>query len=131
MQRILTILALAALLLMAAGVALDADVAEFGALNTRPGGATPQAEGIAMAVGIAGELGLLLLLASAILGFILAVRRRQWIWLVLFIAVLPGAIFAFLQAGFEADVVSGLASLIASAVYLLYSLQRRPGVPVG
>jgi hypothetical protein len=125
MQRALTIVALVALLLMAAGVALDANIAQYGALNTRPGGTTPQGEALVAAVSNAAVLGVLLLLVSAVLGLILAGRRHQWGWLVVFVALAPAAAFAFLQAGFEADVIAGLASLIAPAVYLIYSL--RPG----
>ena len=131
MRRTLTILAALTLLLMTAGVVLDANVAQNGAVNTRPGGTSPQAEAIVTAVSAAAELGLLLLLVCAVLSLILAARRHQWGWLVLLVVLAPAALFAFLQAGFEADVLAGLASLLAPAGYLLYSLLPPPQQAVG
>jgi hypothetical protein len=125
MQRILTILALLSLLLMASGVALDANVAQYGALNTRPGGVSPQEEAIASGISDAAVVGVLLLFVSAILGIVLTGRRHQWGWLIAFVALVPAAVIAFLQAGFEADVTSGLVALVAPVVYLLYSLEPR------
>jgi hypothetical protein len=125
MQRILTILALLSVLLMACGVALDANIAQYGALNTRPGGISPQEEAIASGISTAAFLGILLLLVAAILGIILAGRRHHWGWLIVFIALAPAGVIAFLQAGFEADVPSGLASLIAPLMYLPYGLEPR------
>jgi hypothetical protein len=125
MQRILTIVALVSLLLMASGVALDVNIAQYGALNTRSGGISPQEEAIASGISTAAFLGMLLLFVTAVLGIILAGRRHQWGWLLVFVALAPAAVIAFLQAGFEADVPSGLASLVAPVVYLLYSLEPR------
>jgi hypothetical protein len=125
MRRILTILALLSLLLMASGVALDANIAQYGALNTRPGGIRTQEEAVASGISATAFVGMVLLLVTAIVGIILAGRRHQWGWLIVFIALAPAGVIAFLQAGFEADVPSGLASLIAPVVYLLYSLEPR------
>lgn len=125
MQRILTILAALSLFLMASSVALDANIAQYGALNTRLGGISPQEEAIASSISTAAFMGMLLLFVTAVLGIILTGRRHQWGWLVAFIALAPAAVIAFLQAGFEAEVPSGLVSLVAPLVYVLYGLEPR------
>jgi hypothetical protein len=85
---------------MASGVALDANIAQYGALNTRPGGISPQQEAIVSYISTAAFLGLLLLLVTAILGVIAAGRRHQWGWLIVFVVLAPAALIAFIQAGF-------------------------------
>ncbi|HEV8194818.1 MAG TPA: hypothetical protein VGP82_25480 [Ktedonobacterales bacterium] len=131
MLRALMILAALTLLLMGAGVALVVNIAQYGALKTRSGGASAQDEVVAMILSGAAELGLLLLLVCAILSSILAMRRHQWGWIPVFAVLAPAAILASLQAGFEADVGAGLAALLAPAVYLLYARLSWRAFPAG
>jgi hypothetical protein len=48
---------------------------------------------------------------------------RRWSWLIVLLVLLPASLYAFLLAGFEADVLAALASLLAPLVYLGYSVK--------
>src|SRR5215469_485544 len=123
LQRIMVILFALALLFMSSGVALEANIAQYGALNTRGAGIDPGAEALAMWLSALATLGALLLLIGAIFSLVRVSQRRQWRWLIVLLVLLPASLYAFLQAGFEADVLAALASLLAPLVYLGYSVK--------
>jgi hypothetical protein len=128
MRRFVAVLFVLALLFMSAGVALDANVAVYGPLNMRGGGVDSRTEAVAMGVSALAELGVLLLVIGAIPNLIRVTRQHQWGWLIVLAVLLPAGTYAFLNAGFEADVLSGVVSLIAPAAYLLYSLRAWPAL---
>jgi hypothetical protein len=125
MRRVLAILATVSFLFIGAGVALVVDVARNGAINERPVGTAPSDTFVALVSDIA-LLGLIVLLAAAALGLVLAARQRAWVWFATLLILTPLGIYAYLQAGFTADVRAAFAALVAPLVCLLYALRARP-----
>jgi hypothetical protein len=83
-------------------------------------------ETLATGVSDLAVLGLLLLVLGAVMSLLRVGRRHQWGWLAVLLALLPACLYAFVKAGFEADVVAGLISLLAPLAYLAYTLRAWP-----
>ena len=79
-----------------------------------------------MAVSTLAVVGALLLVVGAVLNLPRAFWQRQWGWLAVLVVALPVSLYAFLKAGFEADVLAGLISLLAPVAYLAYALRAWP-----
>ena len=126
MRLFLAVLFALALFFLAAAVALDANVAQFGAFNTRPGGVAPATETLILVVSTVAEVGALLLLAGAVFVLVHATLSKKWIWLAMVLVLVPVSLYAFLKAGFEANVLAGLVSLLAPIACLAYALTVWP-----
>lgn len=128
LQRIVMVSSGLALLCMGAGVVLTVNIARYGALNTRPGGASAQDNIMAIVLSAAGLIGLLLLVGSAGICVALALQRKQWPWAGALVLLTVGGLYAYGTAGFTADVLSGLVSLSAPLACLFFAAWSHPVV---
>jgi hypothetical protein len=123
MQRATLILFALALLFMSAGVALDANVAQYGAFNTRVGGENQTTETLVMWISNLTLAGVLLLILGAAMVLLHAGWRHQWGWFSILLVLVPIGLYAVLLAGFTANVAAGVVSLLVPIVYLAYSVR--------
>ena len=128
LQRVATILSGLAFVGMGAGVALAINIAQGGALNTRPGGISAQGDALVSLLSAANVLGLALLIIAAGCCIALAVRRGQWPWAVALALLTVGGLYAAGNAGFNADVLSGVLSLVAPLACLIFAATYHPVV---
>ncbi len=122
MRRVITIVASLALVGMGAGVWLAVDISQHGALNTNGVERYPGANTVATVLSDIATVGLLLMLVAAVLSLIRSARHAQWGWFVVILLLIPVGLYGFFAAGFTADVVPGVLSLLAPLAPLTYSL---------
>jgi hypothetical protein len=131
MKRALTIVSTLTLALTAALVVAGTIVARQGGLIV---GEMERFPGAALVVQVisAGTLAALILtLVAVILALIDAARKRQWIWFVAFLVLVPIGLFGWLALAFEGGLGPGALPLLLPLATLVYALRGRPRARLG
>jgi small-conductance mechanosensitive channel len=126
MGRVVAVLAAMALVGMLVFVGMTIDLALHGAYVSGGVERFPGAEMVAGVSGAIAPLGLLALPLGTVLGLVLTLRGREWVWLVVIFTLFPVAGMSMLAAGFVANIPAALLTLPAPVALVIYcALARR------
>jgi hypothetical protein len=126
MKLSIRILAMIALLGSAAIIYDTVDIQAHGAFITNGIERFSGASLVAMLLSDMALFGEIALLAATVIGVVMSVRQRMWVWGLAAIVAFILSLYAWFDAGFTANPFSALLTLIAPVVLLAFSWQASP-----